>query len=124
MVALQASQSRRIPRRLLGKGWRSPVCLPQDPLAHSLENEPSAGNRLLSQLGPPTPGLPGRGKRQKATRCDGHHSGNGLYGRYCAVSGVRGDDVESGVTITAMEVLAWLLIGHAIADFALQTEWM
>jgi Protein of unknown function (DUF3307) len=26
--------------------------------------------------------------------------------------------------MTAMEVFAWLLIGHAIADFALQTEWM
>ena len=26
--------------------------------------------------------------------------------------------------MTAMEVFAWLLIGQAIADFALQTEWM
>jgi Protein of unknown function (DUF3307) len=26
--------------------------------------------------------------------------------------------------MTAMEIFAWLLIGHAIADFALQTGWM
>jgi hypothetical protein len=26
--------------------------------------------------------------------------------------------------MTAMEIFAWLLIGHAIADYALQTEWL
>src|SRR5215470_15756227 len=31
---------------------------------------------------------------------------------------------QVGVTMTTMEIFAWLLIGHAIADYPLQTEWV
>lgn len=32
--------------------------------------------------------------------------------------------VKSGWTMTTIEIFAWLLIGHAIADYPMQTEWV
>ena len=31
---------------------------------------------------------------------------------------------QVGVTMTTIEIFAWLLIGHAIADYPLQSEWV
>src|SRR6266581_9201333 len=73
-------------------------------------------------LGSSAEGHFARAASPKATKCDGHHIGRRAMSLLYCPSGAGCRQV--GVTMTTMEIFAWLLIGHAIADYPLQSEWV